>query len=170
MPDSVRNTLFASFLACLALSAHAQGALPTPPGAGDRGIVASVPERAPRGSIQMHFVYRVRNRLDPAQRWESTDDQLALPGQKVQIKIVSQDKDLVVMAELEPVPLDKGSVRLNTKSRIWMSKGDKLSYVSSMSNIVVKYGEEVVFYPLGSEQQDADTIEILILMNQAKPE
>ncbi len=122
-------------------------------------------------ALSFKILYRVISKDDPNKQWENRSNQLVPMGERVQLKITG--KDLLVMAELLPLPLENGLIRLRIVSYIWLSKAGSLSSLSSLSTIDARYGEEIVYYPLGSERSDLDRVEIRIRMDreaEQKPE
>lgn len=136
------------------------------------GTTVAAPENPRPGQgapLSIHMAYRVISRADPDVKWENASDQIALPGQKVQLKITSAN--LVVLSELLPQVEGPGSVRLSALSHIWLARGEgQLTYLRSQSSVSVAFGEEVFFYPLGSQLEGWDIVQIGITIQPVAEE
>jgi hypothetical protein len=132
------------------------GVLPSP------GFQSSAP-------IRFSMRYRMVSQGEPDSKWIDLPEQITLPGQKVQLKLTHPT--LVVLSELFPLPVSPAAVRLRAFNQIWIAqvKGE-LTYMTSQSAATVAYGEEVFFYPLGSQSYTSGILQMSITMNLAAEE
>jgi hypothetical protein len=122
------------------------GVLPSP------GFQSSSP-------IQFAMRYRIVSQGEPDTPWTDIPEQTTLPGQKVQLKITGAT--LVVLSEISPLPLSPTVVRIRAQNRIWIAQpSGELSFMTSSSTAAVAYGEEVFFYPLGSQSYTTGILQI----------
>lgn len=152
---------------------HAQ-ASPVPGARTSDYALPGKPEAAPGAqvpvgpSLSISLTYRIVSREHAEPAWTKVLEQTALPGQKVQLKITGEK--FVVLSELIPAPAEGSAVRLKALSHIWLARADRgeLSYLSSQSTITIKYGEQAIFYPLGSQLESGDVVQIGITINPVK--
>lgn len=80
--------------------------------------------------------------------WQEQGLRYTVPGTPVAFRLVGAN--VVIVIQVTPYEEPKGRVTLVMQGQVWI-KGENgaLSYRTTLESVVVKYGERVLFFPLG---------------------
>jgi hypothetical protein len=95
--------------------------------------------------------------------WNESHRVTTIPGRSVGIKLVGSN--LVVVAQFTPYIRRGVQKFLVAQGQIWVDVPNQgMHYSTSIREIPLEYGEEVYFFPLGPQKEDASCIEIMLTL------
>ncbi|MDR1506859.1 MAG: hypothetical protein LBI67_07115 [Treponema sp.] len=120
------------------------------------------------GLLERAVVLNITTRIaeNDLEVWNSINSKVTLPGRPVSIKLLGGN---VVMAiQLTPYLRDRDQNILVAQGQIWLDiPNEGLSYKTTMQTIPLKFGEQVYFFPLGSDTLAGNPrIELLIVLQR----
>jgi hypothetical protein len=80
--------------------------------------------------------------------WQQQGLRYTVPGTPVAFRLVGSN--VVIAIQITPYENDKGGAILVTQGQIWVKgEGGELSYRTTLESVLVRFGEKVLFFPLG---------------------
>jgi hypothetical protein len=97
--------------------------------------------------------------------WDSVNSKVTIPGRPVGLKLVGTN--IVVAVQFIPYLRRHGHNVLVAQGQIWINLPDEgIRYHTTMQTIPLEFGEEIFFFPLGSEDgQDEARIEVKLVLH-----
>lgn len=124
---------FCAFLCICAAGLRAQES-DIPPGLKDKAL-----------SVTIRAI--VMGKAD-AVAWKANGTKATIPGIPVGVKLMGSN--VAILVQLTPYEDAKGNLVLVTQSQVWVKRSDgELSYFTSLDTVNVRFGEVVLFFPLG---------------------
>lgn len=98
-----------------------------------------------------------------AASWESLGIRNTVPGSPVGIKL--QGSNVVIVFQLTPFQSGKTTVNLVTQGQVWVKKENgEISYRTTLDSMSVRYGERVLYFPLGQDGHGLSPLVVEILI------
>jgi hypothetical protein len=97
--------------------------------------------------------------------WNSANSKVTIPGRPVGLKLVGTN--IVVAVQFIPFLRRNGKSVLVAQGQIWINiPNEGMRYHTTMQTIPLEFGEEIVFFPLGSvDDQDDARIEVKLVLH-----
>ncbi|MDR0718349.1 MAG: hypothetical protein LBF78_01840 [Treponema sp.] len=97
--------------------------------------------------------------------WNTENSKVIIPGQPVGLKLVGAN--IVVAVQFTPYFRSSGNHVLVAQGQIWIkAPNNGISYHTTMQSIPLVFGEEIFFFPLGSQYSKDDArIEIQLVLH-----
>jgi hypothetical protein len=142
----------------------------SPPG-GEAQPVAGQPKRNPRlerllprfqkTAVSMRILARILSESDE-EIWKTEYDKHTIPGRPVALRLVGTN--IAVAVQFTPYLRPDNQWVLVAQGRLWLENSSKgLRYETTLQTIPVKLGEQVYYFPLGSNRPEGgDYIEISV--------
>lgn len=145
---AVKPEFGAAFFFLLALNAGAQEFLP---GLKEQAVVLNITTRVAENQQEL---------------WNATNSKVTLPGRPVSVKLVGEN--VVMDIQFTPYLRGKGPNVLIAQGQIWVNiPNEGVSYKTTMKTIPLEFGEQIYFFPLGSNPQDSNPrIELQIVLKR----
>lgn len=97
--------------------------------------------------------------------WESASLRYTVPGNPVGVKLVGSN--VVILVQITPFEDGKGGLVLVSQGQVWVRRGEgDLSYRTTLDSVSVRYGEPVLFFPLGRDPGGKAPIRIEISVDR----
>ena len=95
--------------------------------------------------------------------WNAFNSKVTIPGRPVGIKLVGEN--LIIAVQFTPY-LRQGKYALVAQSQIWINIPEKgMSYKTNTHSIPMDFGEQIIYFPLGSgASSDNPHIELLLTL------
>ncbi len=92
--------------------------------------------------------------------WNMELDELTVPGRGVDVRLNGQN--VVVEVEFTPYRQEEQTIMLVAQGQTWITNDEdnKVRYQTSLKSIPVNSGEPVVFYPLGVDPGNGNTVNL----------
>jgi hypothetical protein len=144
-------------------TAQDQAAPREPQGSGEHALEELVPGLKDRAII-MEIVARI---VEQGQNvvWNTENSKVIISGQPVGLKLVGAN--IVVLVQFTPYFWATDNHVLVAQGQIWIkAPNNGISYHTTMQSIPLVFGEEIFFFPLGSQDsQDDARIEIQLVLH-----
>lgn len=129
----LRNILFLTVGAVL----HAQEPSPDeiPPGLRDKAIVMEIAARIVEQNEEVV--------------WNSENMKITIPGRPVRLQLVGTN--VIVAVQFTPFFRRRGDSFLVAQGQIWIQTEGGVTFFTCMETIPMAFGEQIYFFPLGSE-------------------
>ena len=112
-------------------------------------------------AVSVRILARILSAADE-ELWAAECDKVTIPGRPVALRLIGTNLAVVVQF----TPYSRGDKRwvLVAQGQIWLEDGENgLRYETTLQTIPVKIGEQVYYFPLGSNRADGgDTIELCL--------
>lgn len=80
--------------------------------------------------------------------WQQQGLRYTVPGTPVAFRLVGSN--VVIAIQVTPYENEKGGAILVTQGQVWVKgEGGEISYRTTLESVLVRYGEKVLFFPLG---------------------
>ena len=102
--------------------------------------------------------------------WNVGIDELTIPGRGVELRL--NGGNIVVDVEFTPFRQRNNTIMLVAQGETWIKNdsNDRIRYQTSMKSIPINSGAPVIFYPLGVDPRDGNTVnlELEVTVSQYK--
>lgn len=121
--------------------------------------MATVPQDFQKDVLRVLIYARIKG-SDGTVLWEMKMDKLTVPGRGVNVRL--NGDNLVVEVEFTPYLQPDNTIMLVAQGQTWVTSNEenKLRYQTSLKSIPVNAGEPVVFYPLGVDPDNANSVNL----------
>lgn len=80
--------------------------------------------------------------------WQQQGLRYTVPGTPVAFRLMGSN--VVIAIQVTPYENEKGGAILVTQGQVWIKgEGGEISYRTTLESVLVRYGEKVLFFPLG---------------------
>jgi hypothetical protein len=96
--------------------------------------------------------------------WNTTDSRVTISGKPISLKLTG--KNIVVVARFTPYINADGEKFLAAQGQVWTDiPNEGVHYYTSIQTLPLEFGEQIFFFPLGSQNAENETrIEIQLIL------
>ncbi|MDR0403553.1 MAG: hypothetical protein LBH35_08215 [Treponema sp.] len=99
-------------------------------------------------AVVLNIVARIEENSQEV--WNAASSKVTIPGKPVSIRLVGTN--VIVAIQFTPYLQDKDQNILVAQGQIWLAvPNEGISYKTTIQTIPLKFGEQIYFFPLGSE-------------------
>ncbi len=138
-----------------------------------RAQESSSPDEILPGFEETAVILQINARvIEPNQEiiWDSSDSKATISGKPVSIKLTG--RNIIIVARFTPYISADGLKFLAVQGQVWTDVPNKgVHYYTSIQTMPVEFGEQIFFFPLGSQTEEGDMrIEIQLMLKPYEEE
>lgn len=96
--------------------------------------------------------------------WDASNSKITIPGRAVSLKLTGNN--IVIVGQFTPYIRADGYKFLVAQGQVWIDEpGKGVHYYTNMQTMPLEYGEQILFFPLGTQKhEDGTRIEIQLVL------
>ncbi len=114
-------------------------------------------------AVVLHFTARVVE-SDQEVIWNISDSKVTISGKPVSLKLTG--RNIIIVVRFTPYISDDGHKFLAAQGQVWTDiPNEGVHYYTSIETVPLEFGEQIFFFPLGSQTEEHNTrIEIQLML------